>query len=167
MNPELSGESVLFVRVRPGNLEKAIRELRKNKAVQQVEPLFGRYDVVVTGAFRDFEALQRFSEEVRSKEFVESCSPTPAFDNWKREERSVLPWSAWTLVRTNNLEAVSNKLRQIEAVNRVYSTAGEHQFVVRLSTSRPEDLQKAVLEQVQRVQGVLRTETLPTLQTED
>jgi len=165
--PELTGESVLLLRVKPGNLEKAMREIRKNKAVVRVEPLFGRYDLVVTGAFRDFEALRRFSEELQGKEFTETCAAHPAFDQWTREERAEMPWNAWTLIRAQNLEAARMKLRQIEAVNRVYTTTGEHGLIVRLSTSRPEDLQKAILEQVQRVPGVQRTETLPTLQTED
>ncbi|HKZ48171.1 MAG TPA: Lrp/AsnC ligand binding domain-containing protein [Thermoplasmata archaeon] len=160
------GQGVLFVRVRPGNLEKAMREITKNKDVERAEPLFGRYDLVVTGAFKDLEGLQRFSEEIRSKEFCESCAAHPTFDQWTREERTEMPWNAWTLVKAQNLEAVRTKLRQIAAVNRVYSTAGEHELIVRLSAERPEALQEAVLKQLQKVEGVRRTETLPTLRTE-
>jgi len=152
--------------VKPGNVERAIKELLRNKNVQSAEPLFGRFDLAVTGAFRDFEALQRFSEELRSKDYCESCATHPTFDLWKREERPERPWNPWTLVRAQNPQNVKTKMRQIEAVSRIYATAGENDLVVRLSADSPEELHEAILSQVQRVPGVRRTETLAAPRTE-
>ncbi len=163
---DLSGPSVMFVRVSAGNVDKAIREIKRNKQVQQVEPLLGPYDLVVTGGFKNFETLRKFSEELETQEFCEGCTVHPTYEEWAREGKVEGPWNAWALVKTGNTEAAKNELKRISGVNHFYVTAGEYGLIIRLSAKKPEELHETILQELQKVEGVRRTETFPTLRTE-
>lgn len=162
----LTGPSIVLVQVKAGKVDTAIREIKRNKSVEKVEPVLGPYDLVVTGAFKDFESLRKFSEDLEAQEFTEGCAIHPTFEQWTRVGKEELPWSAWSFVRTKDVEAAKPELKRISAVNRFYTAAGEYGLIVRLTAKGPEELQEAVMEELQKVEGVRRTETFPTIREE-
>jgi DNA-binding Lrp family transcriptional regulator len=163
---DLKEESVVFVRVSAGNLDNAIREIKRNKNVTGTEAILGPHDLVVTGAFKSFDTLRKFTEDLDTQDFCEESIAYPAYDEWEREGKEEHPWSAWTLVKTRDAEATKNELKRIGAVNKLYLTTGAYGLIARLSVENPEQLHETVLQELQKVEGVLRTETFPTIRTE-
>ncbi len=160
---ELSEESVVFLRVTPGHVERALEELRKYPHVKEVEAVMGPYDIAVTGAFRNAEELRKFQAEVESKEFCEGCSAHPGFENWRREEAVEEAVNGWTLIRAVDVERAMKELQQVPSVQRIIGTAGEYNLIARIGASDPNKLQETVIRDIQKIQGIRRTETRPTL----
>jgi DNA-binding Lrp family transcriptional regulator len=163
---ELKAGSIVFVRVSAGKVDKAVRDIQKNENVIAAEPVLGPYDVVVTGGFKDSAALRKFSEDLENEEFCEECVAYPTYEDWSREEKEELPWNAWTLVKTRDAEATKAELKRISAVNKYFLTTGEYGVIARLSAKNPEKLHETVMRELQKVEGVHRTETFPAIQVE-
>ena len=158
---DLSEESVVFLRVKPGHVEHALTELRRNSSVREAEAVMGRYDVAVTGAFRSSEDLRRFQTEIEGKDFCEASSAHPAFENWRREGKAEEPASGWTLIRAIDAERAMKDLQKVSSVQRVIGTAGEYNLIVRIGAKDTNALQQAVIRDIQKIPGVRRTETRP------
>ncbi len=164
---ELPGESVLFVRVKPGMTDRALKDLRKHPSVSRAEPVLGPYDIVVTGAFKNVELLQKFAEELGTKEFYEGCAPNPSFEEWNRPEKAEREISAWTLIKAVNPQRAMKELQRIAAVNSVYTTAGEFNVIANIAANKPQDLMDTLLKEVQKIKDVRRTETLAGIPEEE
>lgn len=160
---ELTGDSVLLLRVTPGRVEEAIRELKRNPSVREAEPVLGPYDIAVTGAFRDSASLRRFAEEVESKEYCEGCVAYPSYEHWSRERVEEKPARAWTLIRTRDAARAVRELQKVPGVQRILSTVGEFNVVANIAVDEPHEIQSTVLRDIQKISGVRRTETLANL----
>ena len=160
---DLSEESVVFLRVKPGHVEHALTELRRNPSVKEAEAVMGRYDVAVTGAFRSSEDLWRFQTEIEGKDFCEASSAHPAFENWRREGKAEEPANGWTLIRAVDAERAMKDLQKVSSVQRVIGTAGEYNLIARIGAKDTNALQQAVIRDIQKIPGVRRTETRPSL----
>ncbi len=164
---ELPGESVLFVRVKPGATDRALKELREHPTVSKAEPVLGPYDIVVTGAFKNLDELRKFQEELETKEFCEGCVPNPSFEEWARPEPEKREISAWTLIKAVNPQRTLQELQRIPAVNRVYTTAGEFNVIANVAANKPHDLMDTILKHIQAIKDVRRTETLTGIPEEE
>ena len=162
---ELSEESVVFLRVKPGHVEHALTELRRNPSVKQAEAVMGLYDVAVTGAFPSSEDLRRFQTEVEGKDFCEASSAHPGFENWRRAGKAEEPANGWTLIRAVDAERTMKDLQKVSSVQRIIGTAGEYNLIARIGAKDANALQQAVIRDIQKVPGVRRTETRPSLTT--
>src|SRR2546425_12689576 len=78
MQTELSGSSVIFVKVAPGYVERTLTTLRGKPFVASAEAVFGRHDIAVAGNFRDSEALRGFQSEVQLLDHVRGFRSYPA-----------------------------------------------------------------------------------------
>ena len=162
---DLSEESVVFVRVKPGHVEHALTELRRNPSVKEAEAVMGLYDVAVTGAFRSSEDLRRFQTEIEGKDFCEASSAHPGFENWRREGKAEEPASGWTLIRAVDAERAMKDLQKVSSVQRIIGTAGEYNLIARIGAKDTNALQQAVIRDIQKIAGIRRTETRPSLTT--
>ena len=160
---DLSEESVVFLRVKSGHVERALTELRRNPSVREAEAVMGLYDIAVTGAFRTWEDLRRFQAEVEGKDFCEASSAHPGFENWRREGKAEEPVSGWTLIRAVDAERTMKDLQKVPSVQQIIGTAGEYNLIARIGAKDPNALQQAVIREIQKVPGVRRTETRPSL----
>jgi DNA-binding Lrp family transcriptional regulator len=160
---ELSGESVLFLRVRPGEVERALGDLKENPSVKGAEPTLGPYDIVVTAAFPDDVALRTFAAEMEAKEYCEGCAVRPSFRQWVREGAEEKPVNAWTLIHARNTEKTMRALQNVPAVNRVYEIPGEFNMVANLAVDDPAKLMDTLTRDVHRIEGIRRTETLTAI----
>jgi DNA-binding Lrp family transcriptional regulator len=160
---ELSEESVVFLRVKSGEVERALTELRRNPAVKEAEAVMGLYDVAVTGAFRSWEDLRQFQAEVEAKDFCEESAAHPGFENWRREGEAEAPMSGWTLIRAVDAQKAMKDLQRIPSVHRIVATAGEYNLLVRVGAKDAGSFHDAVVRDIQKVHGVRRTETRPSL----
>lgn len=163
---ELPGESIVFVRVKPGNVEKAVRELKRLESVSRVEPVLGPYDLVVTGAFRDSRALQRFLREVEAKEFCDGCEAQVSLEQWKRDREERGPISAWILIEATDPERVMEEMQRIQAVNRLYTTPGRFNVIANIVSPETPKLLATLTDEVHKIREIRRTETLSGLREE-
>lgn len=157
---ELPGESVLFVRVKPGTVDRALKELREHPSVSKAEPVLGPYDVVVTGAFKNIDQLHKFAEELESREFCEGCAASPSFEGWIRPKEEAREISAWTLIKATNPQRAMRELQRIDAVNRIYTTTGEFNVIANVAAHKPYELMETLTKEIQKIKDVRRTETL-------
>jgi DNA-binding Lrp family transcriptional regulator len=163
MTTELSGESVLFLRVTPGHVERAVSELQRDSHVKSAEAVLGTYDVAVTGAFRNTEELRKFQSEIEAKDFCEGSAAHPGFENWHRKEEAEEPVNGWTLIRAVDAQRAMQELQEVPSVQRINGTTGEYNVIARIGAKDSNSLQETVIRDIQKVQGVRRTETRPSL----
>jgi Lrp/AsnC ligand binding domain len=157
---ELSDESVIFARVKPGQIERTLMELKRNSKVRIAEPVMGTYDLAISGAFKSPEDLRKFQTELDENESLEGSMAYPGFGTWSREGK--MPeqeFVGWTLIRATDPDSAMKELQKIPSVNRLISTAGEYNLIARLSARNPSELQEVVLQNIQKVPGIRRTET--------
>jgi DNA-binding Lrp family transcriptional regulator len=163
MTGELAEESVVLLRVKPGHVEKAVKELKQHSTVRVAEPILGPYDVAVTGAFPNIDAMRRFQTEIESKEFCEGCASLPGFELWRGESKGTHPVSAWTLIRATDVTKTAKELTKLPLVERVLSTSGEYNLIARVGATDSNQLQQRVLSEIQGLPGLRRTETFLAL----
>lgn len=160
----MSEESVVFLRVTPGQVERALNELRRNPQVREVEAVMGPYDIAVTGAFRSSQELRKFQAELESQDFCEASSAHPGFESWRRkEEAEEEPVEGWTLIRATDSERAMRDLQKVPSVQRIIGTTGEYNLIARIGAKDPSALQQTVIRDIQKVHGVKRTETRASL----
>ncbi|MFA5895428.1 MAG: Lrp/AsnC ligand binding domain-containing protein [Thermoplasmata archaeon] len=161
---DLSEESVVFLRVTPGHVERALAELRQHPKVNEAEAVMGLYDIAVTGAFRNAEELRKFQGEIESKDFCEGCAAHPGFENWRREEKPrEEPVNGWTLIRAVDVDRAMKDLQRVPSVQRIIGTTGEYNLIARIGAKDPNALQETVIRDIQKIHGVRRTETRTSL----
>ncbi len=156
---ESSEESIVFVNVRPGQVDKAAKELKAFDRVSRVEPVLGTFDLVVTGAFKDGRSLQRFLQQVRGKDYCDGIEAQFSLEQWKRDEEYQGPISAWTLIEAADPEYVMTELRKIRAVNALYATPGHFNVLANIAAPETHGLMTTVT-QIHKIRDILRTETL-------
>jgi len=159
---ELYGNSVLFLKVRPGSLEEAARELRENREVSDVQRLLGPWDLIVSGTFSDYESLRKFAEKIDSKSYCERYSFYPNFKEWTRETPPETPTTGWAMIRTSNVDRLFEDLQKAKEVHWLMSTSGEYNVIAKIGTDKLNELSSFLITRVHKVPGVKSTETLPS-----
>jgi len=156
---ELSGASVIFVKVAPGYVERTLKTLRRNSNTSSTEAVFGRHDIAVAGNFRNSEALRGFQSEVQLLDHVRGFRSYPALWNWSQKKTNGHPISAYVLIRTSNPEKSIVELKKLPMVQEIIGTSGDSDIVVRIGATSNEDLRETVVESIQGMPGVVSTET--------
>jgi DNA-binding Lrp family transcriptional regulator len=157
---DLAKESVVFMRIKPGHVERAVTDLRRNPKVLAVEPVMGTYDLAISGAFRNVDELRKFQTELEETDVCEGCSTYPGFSTWNREGKVTdQPFAGWTLIRATDSDRAMKELQKIPSVDRLIGTAGEYNVLAHLHAKDMNELQTVVLRDIQKVSGVRRTET--------
>ncbi len=156
----LEGETVVFLKVRPGNIDRALQDLRRNASVRMAQATLGPYDLVVRGSFRDDAALRAFVKEVEGKEYADGCEARPSFRQWAREKEVEMPLVGWTLIHARNPEATMKGLQNIASVGRVYEVPGEFNLVASVHAQDATKLMETLTKEVHKLEGIRRTETL-------
>ncbi len=152
-------ESIVFVNVRPGQVDKAVRELKAFDPVTRVEPVLGTFDLVVTGAFKSGHSLQQFLQQVRGKDYCDGIEAQFSLEQWKRDDEYQGPISAWTLIEAANPEYVMKELQKIPQVNALYATPGHFNVLANIAAPETYGLMTTVT-QIHKIRDILRTETL-------
>ncbi|MFQ6127543.1 MAG: Lrp/AsnC ligand binding domain-containing protein [Thermoplasmata archaeon] len=159
---ELYGNSVLFLKIRPGALEEATRELRGSTEVKDVQKLLGPWDLVVSGSFSEYESLRKFAERIDSKPYCERCTTYPNFREWTREAPPETPTTGWAMISTSNVDQLFDDLQRAEEVHWLMSTSGEYNVIAKIGTDKLNELANFLITRVHKVPGVKGTETLPS-----
>ncbi len=152
-------QSIVFVNVRPGQVDRAVRELKAFDPVTRVEPVLGTFDLVVTGAFKDGRSLQHFLQQVRGKDYCDGIEAQFSFEQWKRDDEYQGPISAWTLIEAANPEYVMKELQKIPEVNALYATPGHFNVLANIAAPETHGLLTTVT-QILKIRDIRRTETL-------
>lgn len=161
---ELPGESLFFVRVKPGEVENALREFRQHPKVSRAETVLGPYDIVATLKVKDTEELRELASEIETKPFCEGCSVIPSIATWSREPAVRKAVSAWTLIHATDAKSVADALKDIETINEVYETMGEFNVIANLAVEELSALRETIVRHIQKIEGIRRTETLAAVE---
>jgi len=159
METNLSGTSVIFVKVAPGNVERTLTTLRGKPNVASAEGVLGRHDIAVAGNFRDSDALRGFQSEVQLLDHVRGFRSYPALWDWTSKTANGHPVSAYVLIRTSNPKQAISQLEKWPMVQSIIGTTGDSDIVVRIGADTNEELRQTVVDKVQTMPGVLSTET--------
>jgi len=159
MQTELSGSSVIFVKVAPGYVDRTLTTLRGKPFVASAEAVFGRHDIAVAGNFRDSDALRGFQSEVQLLDHVRGFRSYPALWNWSQKKTNGHPISAYVLIRTTNPKQAISELEKLPMVQEIIGTTGDSDIVARIGAATNEDLRQTIVNNVQGMPGVLSTET--------
>jgi len=160
MQTELSGQSVIFVKVTPGYVERTLTTLRGKPNVASAEAVLGRHDIVVAGNFRDSDALRGFQTDVQLLDHVRGFRSYPALWNWTQKKTNGHTISAYVLIRSSNPKQMINDLEKLPMVQEIIGTSGDSDIVVRIGATSNEELRQTIVNKVQTMPGVLQTETL-------
>jgi len=159
MQTNLTGSSVIFVKVAPGHVERTLTTLRGKPNVTSAEAVLGRHDIVVAGNFRDSDALRGFQSEVQLLDHVRSFRSYPALWNWTQAKGNGHLVSAYVLIRTSNPQKAISELEKLPMVQEIIGTTGDSDIVARIGADSNQDLRETVVNKVQSMSGVLSTET--------
>ena len=162
MQTELSGNSVIFVKVAPGYVERTLTTLRGKPNVASAEAVLGRHDIAVAGSFRDSDALRGFQSEVQLVDHVRGFRSYPALWNWAPKTTNGHAVSAYVLIRSSNPKQAISELEKLPMVQEIIGTTGDSDIVVHIGATTNEDLRQTVVTKIQAMSGVLSTETLLT-----
>jgi len=155
----LTGTSVIFVKVAPGYVERTLTTLRSKPSVASAEAVLGRHDIAVAGNFRDSDALRNFQSEVQLLDHVRGFRSYPALWNWTQSKTNGHAISAYVLIRSSSPQKAISELEKLPMVQEIIGTTGDSDIVARIGAANNQDLRETVVNKVQTMPGVLSTET--------
>ncbi len=162
MTTELNGESIIFLKVAPGYVERTLKTIREQPHVSKAEVVLGRHDVAVSGSFKDTDELQKFQSQVQMMDSVRGFRAYPGLQNWKSQEKDGHTASAYILIRSSEPERVTSELKKLPGIEKVTGTTGDLDVIARIGAHDRNDLLETIVKQVNGLAGVRSTETLPT-----
>jgi hypothetical protein len=161
MQTELSGTSVIFVKVAPGYVDRTLTTLRGKPNVAKAEAVMGRDDIAVAGNFRDSGDLRKFQSVVQLLDHVQGFRSYPGLQNWTPKKMTDgHAMYAYVLIRSTNPQKAISELEQLPGVQEIIGTTGDSDIVARIGAADNEDLRQTIVDKVQGMSGVLSTETL-------
>jgi hypothetical protein len=158
----LKGESILLIKVKPGEVYKAVRDLQRSEEIEEVDTVLGSYDIVASGAFKDHRSLRDFASLVESKPFCQSCFARPSFEFWKRKEDRESQGAVWVLIKSRNPSRTLKGLKKSANARKLIKTAGEYNIVANFSIQSRDDWYKTVFGQIHNLPEILSTVTFPS-----
>ncbi len=162
MTTDLNGESIIFLKVAPGYVERTLKTIREQPHVTKAEAVLGRHDVAVAGSFKTTDELQKFAAHVQSMDSIRGFRAYPGLQNWKSSEKNGYPASAYLLIRSSDPAKATTELSKLAGVESVIGTFGDLDVIARIGAENRDDMFSTILKQVSNVPGVKSTETLPT-----
>lgn len=160
---QLKGESILLVKVKPGEVQRAVRDLMRNEEITEVDTVLGSYDIVASGAFEDHRSLRNFVERVESKPFCQGCYARPSFEFWKRKKEEDSQGAVWSLIRSSNPSRTLKELKKLTNIRKLIRTTGDYNIVANFSIRSQDEWNRTVFERIHTITGVQSTITLPSL----
>lgn len=155
----LSGRSMILLKVFPDQLESARSEISRMENVTNVWPILGSYDLLLSAGFSDHEGLKNLVGEMRSKPYCQECKAHPGFTDWEREGARDTPVKGWVFIDTADFDSTLEELKKIDKVNYVISTSGEFNMIVGLGVEGIQEYGDILRNHVLTIPGVRRTET--------
>lgn len=162
MTTDLNGDSIIFLKVAPGDVERTLKTIREQPHVSKAEAVLGRHDVAVAGSFKTTDELQQFTARVQAMDSVRGFRAYPGLQNWKTPEKKSHTASAYVLIRSSDPARATSELRKLAGVETVTGTTGDLDVIARIGTENRDSMFSTILKQVQGVPGVKSTETLQT-----
>lgn len=162
MTTDLNGESLIFLKVTPGQVERTLKTIREQPHVTKAEAVLGRHDVAVAASFKTTDELQQFAARVQAMDSVRGFRSYPGLQNWKSSEKNGYPASAYLLIRSSDPARATSELSKIAGVESVIGTTGDLDIIARIGAESQTSMVSTILKQANSVPGVKSTETLPT-----
>ena len=162
MTTELNGESIIFLKVAPGYVERTLKTIREQPHVTKAEVVLGRHDVAISGSFKTMDELQKFASHAQGMESVRGFRAYPGLQNWTSTEKNGYAAHAYLLIRSADPARATSELSKLAGVESVIGTTGDLDVIARIGAESRDEMFSTILKQVNSVPGVKSTETLPT-----
>lgn len=162
MTTDLNGESLIFLKVMPGQVERTLKTIREQPHVTKAEAVLGRHDVAVAASFQTTGELQQFAARVQAMDSVRGFRSYPGLQNWKTSEKNGYPASAYILIRSSDPARATTELSKLTGVESIIGTTGDLDIIARIGAENRDAMFSTIVKQVHSVPGVKSTETLPT-----
>ena len=162
MTTDLNGDSIIFLKVTPGHVERTLKTLREQPHVTKAEAVLGRHDVAVAAHFKTTDELQQFAARVQAMDSDRGFRSYPGLQNWKSSEKNGYPASAYILIRSSDPARATSELSKLAGVEAVIGTTGDLDVIARIGAENRDSMFSTIVKQVNGVPGVKSTETLPT-----
>ncbi|MCJ2563517.1 MAG: hypothetical protein LN417_05460 [Candidatus Thermoplasmatota archaeon] len=157
---QLKGESILLLKVKPGEMHKAVNDLERSEEINEVDPVLGFYDIVASGAFDDSRDLTDFIERVESKPFFQSCYARPSYESWKRRTKGDSRDQGWVLIRSSTPSATLRELKKLPNIQKLVFTSGDFNIVANFGVRGRGDWKRTVFKDIHGAAGVKEAITL-------
>ena len=157
---QLKGDSILLLKVKPGEMYKAVNDLERSEEITEVDPVLGFYDIVASGAFDDSRDLTDFIERVESKPFFQSCYARPSHESWKRRTKDDSRDHGWVLIRSSTPSATLKELKKLPNIQKLVHTSGDFNIVANFGVRGRGDWRRTVFEDIHGATGVKEAITL-------
>jgi len=155
----LSGKSILLLKVLPEQLENAFSEISRMPNVTNVWPVLGSYDLLVSAGFSEYTGLRDFVGEVKSKQYCQECKVHPNFMEWEREESKDAPLKGWIFIDTTDFKSTFEGLKKIDNVQWVISTSGDCNMIAGIGVDGFQEYGDIIRRDVLTIPGIRKTET--------
>ena len=162
MTTDLNGESLIFLKVTPGHVERTLKTIREQPHVTKAEAVLGRHDLAVAASFKTTDELQQFAARVQAMDNIRGFRSYPGLQNWKSSEKNGYPASAYILIRSADPARATSELSKLAGVEAVIGTTGDLDVIARVGAESQDRMFSTIVKQVNSVPGVKSTETLPT-----
>jgi len=160
---DLEGESVVFLKVAPGYVQKTIETLKSRESVRKIEATTGRFDLAAIGAWQNLNALQKFVSSARAIDFIRNVQSYPNFASWTRESpEDGHAAKGWAVLRSMNPELTADALRKMPGIQAVFQTVGSADVLARIETKTPEEFLQYAIARIHGTPAVSGCETFPT-----
>jgi DNA-binding Lrp family transcriptional regulator len=156
---DLSGRSIILLKVLPNQLEHAFREVSRMPQVSDVWTVLGHYDLLVSASFSNPKDLNNLVDEIMSEPYCQECKVHPGFMDWEREEARSSLYRGWTFIDTEDFDSTFEELKRIDNVNYVISTSGDFNMVACIGVDGFQEFGDLLRNNVLTIPGVRRTET--------
>lgn len=147
----LSGRSIILLKVFLDQLENARSEISRMENVTNVWPILGSHDLLVSVGSSDFGGLKNLIGEIRSGPYCQECMVHPRFTDWEREVARDTQVEGWVFIDTADFDPTFEELKRTDEVNCVISTSGEYNMIAGLGV---EDLGVRIRSQESRAHNI-------------
>ncbi len=155
----LSGKSIVLLKVLPEQLENASNEISRMPNVTNVWPVLGSYDLLVSAGFSDYEGLRDLVGRLRSEDYCQECKAHPNFMDWEREGSRDAPLKGWVFIDTTDFKSTLEGLKKIDSVHWIISTSGDYNLIASIGVDGLQEYGDIIRKNVLTIPGIRKTET--------
>jgi DNA-binding Lrp family transcriptional regulator len=164
MTTDLNGNSIILLKVAPGDVERTLKSIREQPHVTKAEAVLGQHDVAVEASFKSTDELQKFTAHVQAMDSVRGLRAYPGLQDWKSSDKTSHAASAYVLIRSIDPARSTTELSKLTGVERLIGTTGDLDVIARIGAENRNDMFSSIVKRVQGVSGVKSTETLPAFE---
>ncbi len=153
----------VFATVNHGRIPKVVEELKRNKEIDLIAPVTGRYDLVLRLKHAEPEELYHAIKEIREIPDLRTTSTHTLFEgvqHTKKIENEMPVCTSLLNVEHKPFERAIEKLDKIPGLVEAFSVAGDFDILALWQGKDAEEIMKNTVEKVNSLEEFSKSETL-------